>query len=103
MEYLGKLNDKLLNENVSGDGEYALHHQETCLCDNGKIGKDKKAAANKKRKEFYQTEEGEAMKEYYADKARQKHELIRQLKKIKISSNDAELTKETIAKLMTLL
>lgn len=98
-----KLNDKWLNENVSGDGEYALHHQETCLCDNGKIGKDKKAAANKKRKEFYQTEEGEAMKGYYADKARQKHELIRQLKKIKISSNDAELTKETIAKLMTLL
>ena len=98
-----KLNDEWLNENVSGDGEYALHHQETCLCDNGKIGKDKKAAANKKRKEFYQTEEGEAMKEYYADKAREKHELIRQLKKIKTSSNDAELTKETIAKLMTLI
>ena len=39
----------------------------------------------------------------HADKARQKHEIIRQLKKIKISSNDAELTKETIAKLMTLL
>jgi hypothetical protein len=39
----------------------------------------------------------------HADKARQKHEIIRQLKKIKISSNDDELTKETIAKLMTLL
>ena len=83
-----KLNDKWLDENVSGDWEYALHHQETCLCDNGKIGKDKKAAANKK---------------YYADKAREKHDLIRQLKKLKTSRNDAELTKETIAKLMDLL
>ena len=43
------------------------------------------------------------MKEYYADKAREKHDLIRQLKKIKTSSNDAELTKETIAKLMALI
>ena len=98
-----KLNDEWLNENVSGDGEYKLHHQETCRCENGRIGKDKRAAANQKRKEFYQTEEGKSMKEYYADKARGKHELIRQLKKIKTNTNDAELTKETIAKLMALL
>ena len=66
-------------------------------------GKDKKAAANKKRKEFYETEEGIAKKKYYADKAREKYDLIRQLKKLKTSRNDAELTKETIAKLMDLL
>ena len=79
------------------------HHQKTCHCENGKIGKEKRAAANKKRKEFYQTEKGKTVKEYYAEKARKKHELIRQLKMIKTNCNDAELTKETIAKLMTLI
>ena len=97
------LSEEWLVKNVSGDGEYALHHQETCICENGNIGKDKKAAANKKRKEFYETKEGIAKKKYYADKAREKHDLIRQLKKLKTSRNDAELTKETIAKLMDLL
>ena len=67
------------------------------------MGKEKRAAANKKRKEFYQTERGETIKEYYADKAKKKHELIKQLKMIKTNCNDAELTKETIAKLMTLI
>ena len=99
----GNLSEEWLVENVSGDGEYAIHHQETCLCDNGEIGKKQKAAANKKRKEFYKTEEGIAKKEYYADKARKKHGLIRELKKMKCSRNDAELTKETIVKLMALL
>ena len=83
------LSEERLVENVSGDGEYAIHHQETCLCENGKIGKDKKAAETNKQKEFYQTEEGKAKKEYYAEKARQKHDLIRELKKIKTSKNDA--------------
>ena len=67
-------------------------------------GKEKKAAANKQRKEFYNTEDGKSKKEYYADKARKKHlNLIRELKKIKTSRNDADLAKETIAKLMAML
>ena len=97
------LSDEWLAKNVSGDGEYRLHHQETCLCENGKKGKEKKAAANKKRKEFYETEEGKTMKEFYADKARNKHKLIRELRKLKTSTNQAELSKETIEKLMAML
>ena len=46
------------NENVSAHPHH-LHHHETCLCEFGKIGKEKKAAANKKRKDFYKTERGQ--------------------------------------------
>ena len=46
-----KLSDEWLAKNVSGDGEYALHHEESCVCENGKIGKEKKAAASKKQKD----------------------------------------------------
>ena len=45
--------------NGSGDGEYKLHHQESCNCENGDKGKKKKAAANKRRSDFYKTEEGQ--------------------------------------------
>ena len=41
------------------------------------------------------------MKRYYAEKASKKHELIRLLKEYKSGSkNEAELTKETIARLI---
>ena len=64
-------------------------------------GKEKKAAANKKRSDFYKTEEGQAVKRYYAEKASKKHELIRLLKEYKTGGkNEAELTKETIARLI---
>ena len=41
------LSDEKLEKNVSGDAEYGLHHYESCTCENGVIGKQKKAAANK--------------------------------------------------------
>ena len=97
------LSDKWLAENVSGDDEYALHHQETCTCDYGKIGKARKAAANKKRKEFYETEEGEQTKKWYREEARKKHNLIRELRRLKNCSNEAELSKENIARLIAML
>ena len=96
-----ELSDQWLYENVSGDGEYMLHHQESCDCENGDKGKEKKAAANKKRSDYYKTEEGQAKKRYYAEKAAKKHELIKLLKEYKYcGKNEAELTKETIARLM---
>ena len=96
-----ELSDQWLNENVSGDDEYKLHHQESCNCEHGDKGKKKKEAANKKRSEFYKTEEGQAVKRYYAEKASKKHELIRLLKEYKTGGkNEAELTKETIARLI---
>ena len=98
-----KLSDKWLDENVSGDGEYALHHEESCVCENGKIGKDKKAAANKKRKEYYETPEGKQTKKYYAEKNRKKHNLIREIRMMKKGGSEAELTKETIARLIAMI
>ena len=90
-------------KNVSGDGEYALHHHETCFCENGEKGKQKKAAANKKRKEFYETEEGMEIKKKYSEKAKQKNELIEELRRMKNCGTEAELAKETIAKLLKML
>ena len=43
------LSDEWLKKNVSGDAEYALHHYESYICENGVIAKEKKAAATKKR------------------------------------------------------
>jgi hypothetical protein len=40
-EIWGELSDEWLEENVSGDSEYALHHADTSACDNGKVGKKK--------------------------------------------------------------
>ena len=61
----------------------------------------KKAAVNKRRSDYYKTEEGQATKRYYAEKASKKHELIRLLKEYKTDGkNEAELTKETITRLM---
>ena len=86
---------------LSGDGEYKLHHRESCNCENGDNGKKKKAAANKRRSDFYKTEEGQAKKRYYAEKASKKHELIRLLTEYKTGGkNEAELTKETIARMI---
>ena len=78
-----ELSDQWLNENVSGDGEYKLHHQELCHCENGDKGKEKKVLANKRRSE----------------KASKKHELIKLLKEHKTDSNN-EVVKETIVRLM---
>ena len=61
-----------------------LHHQGLCNCENGDKGKEKKAAANKRRSDYYKTEEGQATKRYYAEKASKKHELIRLLKEYKM-------------------
>ena len=97
------LSDEWLNKNVSGDGEYALHHYETCFCEYGGKGKQKKAAANKKRKEFYETEEGMEIKKKYSEKAKQKNKLIEELRRMKNCGTQAELSKETIAKLLNML
>ena len=99
----GKLSDEWLTENVSGDGEYALHHEESCDCEYGKMGKEKKAAANKKRKEYYETQEGKETKRKYAEKNRKKNNLIRELRMMKKCGSEAELIKETIARLMQML
>ena len=59
--------------------------------------------ANKKRKEYYETPEGKQTKKYYAEKNRKKNNLIRELRMMKNCGSEAELIKETIARLMQML
>ena len=56
-----------------------------------------------KRKEYYETEEGKETKKKYAEKNRKKNNLIRELRMLKNCGSEAELTKETIARLMQML
>ena len=92
-----------LKKNVSGNAEYVLHHYESYICENGVIRKQKNAAATKKRKEYYETEEGKQTKKKYREKAKQKNNLIKELRRIKNCGSQAELSKETIAKLIDTL
>ena len=96
-----KLSDTWLEKNVSGDGEYALHHEESCVCENGKIGKAKKASANADRKAYYETEEGKTKKKKKADEARKNHKIIRDMKSLKKSGKKP--TKEEIIRLINMM
>ena len=79
--------------------EYNLHNIETCLCDRGKIGKEKRAAANEKRREFYKTEKGIAIKKKYREKAAVKRKILNQVMMLKVTKR-AELCKQTIQELL---
>ena len=72
------LDEEWLKNNVSGHPHH-LHHHETCLCKFGKIGREKKAAANQKRRNFYKTEQGEDIKKMYKDRAQNKKDIIKQV------------------------
>ena len=37
--------DNIIKKNVSGDSEYALHHEDTCVCQNEEIGKERRELA----------------------------------------------------------
>jgi len=76
-----ELSDEWLEENVSGDSEYA----------------------NMKRSEFYKAAKGIEIKKLYKEKSQKKKELIDSLMELKASNDKAKLTKETIARLMDLL
>ena len=79
-----------------------LHDDETCVCDRGKIGKAKKADANEKRRNYYKTEAGIAMKKTYKEKAAIKRQLLNHLSMLNVSKK-ATLCHETIEKLVKLL
>ena len=84
---------------VSGHYHH-LHHHKTCLCEFGKIGKEKKRAANEKRREFYKTEQGERVKNRYKEIAKTRDELIEKVMAHKPGTNLAEMEKETILRLL---
>ena len=93
------LDEEWLKENVSGHPHH-LHHHETCLCDYGMIGIEKKKAANKKRSDFYETERGKNIKKMYKNRAEDKKDLIERLMKLQTGNNLAEMEKETILNLL---
>ena len=57
----------------------ALHDVKTCTCDRGDIGREKKKEANKKRRKFYKTAKGIAIKKMYKERMELKKSLLRQL------------------------
>ena len=61
-----------------------LHDVETCPCDRGNIGKRKKIEANEKRRAFYKTEKGIAIKKMYKERIAMKKKLLKQLKAVNI-------------------
>ena len=93
--------DTWLETNVSGDGEYALHHQTSCACERGEIGKAKKVAVNEKRKAYFQTEEGKTKKKKKADDDRKNHKMIRDMKRLK--KGGKKPTKEEIIRLINMM
>ena len=56
-----------------------LHDSETCLCNRGKKGLEKKAASNAKRRAYYKTEAGLETKRKYREKAEVKRKILNQL------------------------
>ena len=76
-----------------------LHNVETCTCDRGVIGKKKKEEANVKRRAFYKTEAGIAIKKEYKEKARIKRMILNQLAELNVSTK-AHLQLETIENLV---
>mgnify|MGYP001158961085 FL=1 len=94
-----KLSEEWKAKHVSGHQHY-LHHHESCLCEFGKIGKERKAAANKKRRDFYKTERGQNIRNSYKERAKTRDELIEILMAHKPGTNLAEMEKETILKLV---
>ena len=93
------LDEEWLKSNVSGHPHH-LHHHETCLCEFGKIGREKKAAANQKRRDFYKTEQGQDIKKMYKDRAQNKKDIIKLVMDLKTGNNLAEMEKETILDLL---
>ena len=70
------------------------------VCDFGKIGKEKKEAAKKKRSDLYKTERGLAMRQKHKDHANGKKDICALIKDLDCTSNLAEIQEETILQLL---
>lgn len=75
-----------------------LHDKLACDCDRSLKGEERKKLANERRKNFYQTPKGMAMKEKYRRKLTAKKELMNILLKTNVSLK-AELCKDTLVSL----
>ena len=79
-----------------------LHDKETCLCSRGKIGKEKREAANEKRRAYYKTDAGLETKKRYREKAAVKRQILNQLSMLNVSKK-AHLCHEKIENLIKML
>ena len=79
-----------------------LHNKETCLCNRGKIGKEKRAVANEKRRAYYKTAAGLETKRRYREKANVKRQILNQLSILNVSKK-AHLHHEKIEQLVKML
>ena len=86
-------------ENKENWNSHNLHNAKVCLCDRGDAGKTKREAANEKRRAFYKTDTGLAIKKKYKEKARVKRMILNQLAELNVSKK-AELSLERIANLI---
>ena len=62
-----------------------LHNAKTCKCVNGDLGRKKIREANEKRRAFYKTSKGLAVKKAYKQKAAKKRQIINQLAELRLS------------------
>ena len=81
---------------------HELQDSEAYLCNHGKKGKERQAAANEKRRAYYKTEAGLETKRMYREKANVKHQILNQLAMLNVSKK-AHLCHETIEKLVKML
>ena len=79
-----------------------LHDQETCLCSRGKIGKEKRAVANEKRRAYYKTDAGLETKRNNKEKAAVKRQILDHLSMLNVSKK-AHLCHEKIENLIKML
>ena len=79
-----------------------LHDAKTCKCARGDIGRKKIKDANEKRRAFYKTAKGIAVKKAYKEKAAKKRQIINQLSELKFTIK-ASLQLEIIQNLIKLL
>ena len=97
------LSTEWLRENqCAGQNSKDLHDFNTCLCDRGKRKLEGKKIANERRRNFYKTDEGKAVKTKYRQKNVMKRKLIAEISKVAMSKK-AELNRESILTLLNML
>ena len=79
-----------------------LHNFATCTCENSYLGVLKREEANKKRRNFYETEEGLRMREKYRQRKKMKEHLIEEILTLGRQSK-AKLFRETTMRLIEIL
>jgi hypothetical protein len=79
-----------------------LHDYNSCRCARGRIGIANRVEANRKRRDFYATEEGKAVKERYKTKKMQRDVVIQELQKLG-KGPQAQLKRTEIERLIRML